>query len=242
MSLILDALRKSEAERRRGQNPGLFADTVPPLAPVRSHRSAGIVLVIVLVLLLVAVFYWPRPDPSPLPAIQAGVATDIESSGKAGPAAELSPMPAAKPAPMPLSQASQQPSPAIAESAAIAPAPVIAATSASAKVIAKSPPPASSPTPASALSSAADADGLMPPPAQDSIAPIAILGASERAALPPMKLSMHVWNSDASKRFAIIDGQRIAEGSLLGSSVVEEIRRDGVVLNINGRRVLLSRP
>lgn len=57
-----------------------------------------------------------------------------------------------------------------------------------------------------------------------------------------MKLSMHVWNSEAGKRFAIIDGQRIAEGSLLGSSVVEEIRRDGVVLNINGRRVLLSRP
>jgi general secretion pathway protein B len=72
--------------------------------------------------------------------------------------------------------------------------------------------------------------------------PLAVLSASERAALPPMKLSMHVWNSDAGKRFAIVDGQRITEGSLLGSSVVEEIRRDGVVLNINGRRVLLSRP
>jgi general secretion pathway protein B len=72
--------------------------------------------------------------------------------------------------------------------------------------------------------------------------PIAVLAASERAALPPLKLSMHVWNSDPGKRFAIIDGQRVTEGGSAGAGVIEEIRRDGVVLNINGRRVLLPRP
>lgn len=235
MSLILDALRKSEAERRRGQPPGLFADTVPALASVRSHRTAGIMGVIVVILLLVAAFYWPRPDASPSPATQASLATDIEPSGQTDLTNGLPPLPAARPTPLP------QPPPAIAESGAIAPAAVPAAASASAQVIPKSALPASSPSPASEPSSAVDALVSMPPP-EESIPPIAILGASERAALPPMKLSMHVWNSDASKRFAIIDGQRIAEGSLLGSSVVEEIRRDGVVLNINGRRVLLSRP
>src|SRR4051812_20874319 len=35
MSLILDALRKSEAERRRGQSPSLYAQTPVPSATLR---------------------------------------------------------------------------------------------------------------------------------------------------------------------------------------------------------------
>ena len=87
-----------------------------------------------------------------------------------------------------------------------------------------------------------------PPPlpvadsAVESLPPIAVLTASERASLPPLKLSMHVWDSEPGKRFAIIDGQRIGEGALVGSGVIEEIRRDGVVLVIDGRRILLPRP
>ena len=37
MSLILDALRKSEAERRRGQSPDLFAATPGAPAPGRER-------------------------------------------------------------------------------------------------------------------------------------------------------------------------------------------------------------
>jgi general secretion pathway protein B len=81
-----------------------------------------------------------------------------------------------------------------------------------------------------------DADEL------EALPPIAVLGAGERSALPPLKLSMHVFGSDSGKRFAIIDGQRVTEGSVLGAGVVEQIRRDGVVLNVNGRRILLPRP
>ena len=35
MSLILEALRKSEAERRRGQVPGLHAELPPAARPTR---------------------------------------------------------------------------------------------------------------------------------------------------------------------------------------------------------------
>jgi general secretion pathway protein B len=71
---------------------------------------------------------------------------------------------------------------------------------------------------------------------------VAVLDAGTRSGLPAMKLSMHVFNSDPARRFAIIDGQRVTEGSRLGSATVVEIRRDGVVLEVGGTRVLLPRP
>ena len=53
---------------------------------------------------------------------------------------------------------------------------------------------------------------------------------------------MHVYGDDPAKRFAIVDGKRVGPGSLLGTGVVEAIRRDGVVVNINGQRLLLPKP
>ena len=53
---------------------------------------------------------------------------------------------------------------------------------------------------------------------------------------------MHVYNSEPARRFAIIDGQRVTEGAQLGAAVVTEIRRDGVVLDVGGRRVCVPRP
>jgi general secretion pathway protein B len=71
---------------------------------------------------------------------------------------------------------------------------------------------------------------------------LAALSAEERAALPPLKLSMHVWSAEPARRFAIVDGQRVTEGALLGNGTVVEIRRDGVVVALGDRRVLLPRP
>ena len=53
---------------------------------------------------------------------------------------------------------------------------------------------------------------------------------------------MHVYSDEPARRFAIIDGQRVAEGARLGPGVVAQIRRDGVVIDIDGRRVLLPKP
>jgi general secretion pathway protein B len=79
-------------------------------------------------------------------------------------------------------------------------------------------------------------------PPLESLPPLAVLDPSVRAALPPLKLSMHVWSEAPNARLAIIDGQRVMEGSAVGESIVTEIRRDGVVLEIRGRRYLLPRP
>ena len=71
---------------------------------------------------------------------------------------------------------------------------------------------------------------------------LAALSAERRNQLPPLKLSMHVYAEEAGKRFAIIDGQRITEGSMIGNAVVRAIRRDGVLLDIDGGNYLLPRP
>jgi len=70
MSLILDALRKSEAERRRGEMPDLRAELPPSVRTVAPRRRwpvwfAGIAAVIAIVALAWGV--WNRA-PAPLPA------------------------------------------------------------------------------------------------------------------------------------------------------------------------------
>jgi len=65
------------------------------------------------------------------------------------------------------------------------------------------------------------------------------LDPDSRKALPPLKLSMHMWNSDPSQRFVILDGNRVREGDRVGDAVVTAITSDGVVLDWNGRRLKL---
>jgi len=229
MSLILDALRKSEAERRRGQAPSLYAQA--PVLTTRRRPAWMTLLPVafgVLVLMGVAT-YWFRDDapvtkeelvkeaeePSPVPPIQSG-----------GAPATTPPPPAVAPAPLPAApstlaapsvDALVTPTPAKRSDTPAAPAPIPAA-----------PPAPVASTPAS--------------PPEEALPPVAVLDPTMRSSLPPMKLSMHVYNEDPTRRFAILDGQRVTEGSQIGAAIVLEIRRDGVVLDVAGRRVLLPRP
>jgi len=247
MSLILDALRKSEAERRRGQKPDLFASVTLSPAPRRVDLLRFWPLPVFVALLLAAGFVlWRGKQPSipdstpalsgasqdeaPETSVEAGIEnglrqtpaspTTMASPAATAPAVSERPSDSGTPAPN-IAPPVINPAPALPMPAPLVlpPAPVNATDNAE-----------SSATPRS------DAGQL------ETLPPIAILSASERAALPPLKLSMHVYGDEPGKRFAIIDGQRVTEGSSLGASIIEEIRRDGVVLNINGRRILLPRP
>lgn len=82
------------------------------------------------------------------------------------------------------------------------------------------------------------AASAQPPPTRDSdSAPLQLadLAPQERKALPPLRLSMHLWNDDPSRRFVILDGNRLGEGDRLGNLVVTAIVHDGVLLDWNGR-------
>ena len=155
------------------------------------------------------------------------VAADDQSATMEAPV-ELSAPPGTTPAPTTQADASHAPPPPPAPQAA--PANAVATTTPAV------------PPPANAIAIATPAPEPVAENPAESLPPIAVLTASERASLPPLKLSMHVWDSEPAKRFAIIDGHRLGEGAVVGNGVIEEIRRDGVVLDIGGRRILLPRP
>lgn len=78
---------------------------------------------------------------------------------------------------------------------------------------------------------------------EGSIPRLADLAAGERAALPPLKLTMHVFADDPAARFVILDGRRLGEGAMVADGVVlRGIDRDGVVIEAQGRALRLPRP
>lgn len=250
MSLILDALRKSEAERRRGQSPDLYGATIPSAAPRRDgFRQWPILAGGALLLLAIALLFWPRAQPGAdnaaitdesTMADRAG-ATTGDHDGAAAAAKHVEPPTLAAPVlrgPVPpVRIATPLPPARTAFVAAPAAAPTPSPGTATAQ-----PPIAAPVTPVSASIEPPPPASVEPAPPRNDLPTLAILAPGERAALPPLKLSMHVWNSDPGQRFAIVDGQRLTEGATIGGAVVAEIRRDGVVLDVNGRRVLLPRP
>ena len=252
MSLILDALRKSEAERRRGQAPSLYADAPAPTSALRPAWLPWLPVAGGIVLLVGVAVYFTRDGDAPVTKEELVQESD---------------------------ESLVSPSPAPAESTeAQAAAVVEPPISANAPPLSP-PPPATGPAHAGAAARPTGVDALVPPPRNpaaaavdaaanaapaarvgagppgaplvaapaneavaDDVPPVAVLDPTTRGSLPPMKLSMHVYNPDPTRRFAIIDGQRVTEGAQLGSAIVLEIRRDGVLLDVSGRRVLLPRP
>lgn len=240
MSLILDALRKSEAERRRGQAPDMYSATPISLSSRRiDPLRLWPVLVFALLVAIAGVVFWRGPASTPAATAPAPAAADATTDERDEVAAAIAadrlanPPSAGAPTNPPPRKADASDATRTAATTSPLPAP-------DAGQPASSPSPAFAPLPPvtnAAPSAGQDAGDDEPAPPS-----LAVLDGSERAALPPLKLSMHVWASEPARRFAIVDGQRVTEGSSLGAGVVAQIRRDGVVLEIGGRRFLLPRP
>lgn len=215
MSLILDALRKSEAERRRGQLPALTLE-LPP-APARRAPARTWWLALPTALVLAASAHLLTREAPDAPAVVDATAKDRVAMPHAPPGVEVAPPPVVVRGP---------PVPAN-------PAPATQATQATPATPA--PPPETGPTVAAPQEFAAAGD--TPP-----VLALADLTPTERQALPALKLSMHMWSPDPAQRFAIVDGQRIVEGDRIGGAVVERIEPDGVVLAADGRLVRVPLP
>lgn len=255
MSVILEALRRSEAERQRGKAPGLFVEQAPPRRrPGGIPRWALAAAAVVLLAVLAAWGWreWGRDAPAiaVTPVVESAAPT-VPPPGAAAPAIDVPVVDAPRPAPVESPAADPvrpppvagpvAPFPAEAAPPAPAPEPVIVEPERVATVDAAVPSPAPAPV------DPAPAPSVAPPPATttpgEAVPGLATLSSGERAALPPLKLSMHVYNDDPARRFVIVDGKRLVEGaSVADGIVVDAIRRDGAVLAINGRRLLLSRP
>ena len=245
MSLILDALRKSEAERRRGQSPDLFAPSAAaPLREAGRPRTWPLLLLGAM-LLGSAWLIWDsgedarsareRGPAAQDPATSGTVLEDPEAdAGAPAPTRAAPAVTATSPAPTAPPQRPADGRRAIVRSD---PSPVVAAPTRPAATLASTP----TPTPAPSIQQPPP-QAALPPPAEEALPPVAALDAATRASLPALKLSMHVYADEPARRFAIVDGQRVGEGALLGSGRVAQIRRDGVVIEVNGRRVLLPKP
>ena len=215
MSLILEALRKSEAERRRGQAPDVTVELSPPPVAGRVNMRRWLWPVLALVTLfalvpVLAIWWIARdswvPDAAPADAAEAGAAVVAPEPG-AEPAPAIVPRePAAMPAPTPaLPMPAQMQTPA--------PVPTVPVTL----------PADAAPIPA-------------PAPAPSEVENPPSVGMSG------VRLSMHLWNEDPARRLVVLNGQRMTEGDRHGAITLVEILRDGVVVERDGLRARVDLP
>lgn len=238
MSLILEALRKSEAERRLGSAPDLLT-AMPMLRASEPRRQwplamAGALLLVV----LASTWWWTRIAPAPrvravAPSSQGAVDDDASAN-----AANL----VHRDVPQPSIDARTTQPPMADISRIAAPAHVVAAPSA--RPTASQPAVIEPVQPSTATAVPAPFAPAAPAPAAEpTLLSLADLSANERNGLPALKVSMHVYADDPAHRFMIIDGQRVGEGARLADGVVlVRIRRDGAELDVRGRRLLLTKP
>lgn len=222
MSFILDALRRAESERARGQVPGLHDQ--PPLPAAAVPRSAWPIgawaLLAGLVLLLAAAaLWWLRPQAAMVPVSgQTAAPAPIANSAvpavvSAPPAAVVPPVaPPRATAPL-LPQVVSAPSPVV-------PVPVAAAAPSSAAAPVLAPPPVAAREVAS------------------PVVKLAELPADQRREWPNLTLGGSVWSESAANRFVMVNGLLLHEGEAVAPGlVVERIGPKAVVLRWRDRRV-----
>lgn len=229
MSFILDALRKSEAARRRSEAPDLFATMPATPEPVRARPNwplwlLGAVAACSLIAVLWLLAQRAPEAPTVSPTVDASAeTTPTDEAAASAPAPEPNTIPT-PPQARPLVEPAPAPPPA-----------AVAATSPSAATPLP-PPPREPPAPPPEVAVAAAP--ILPP--AGSVVSLADLDPATRKLLPPLKLSMHLWNETAAQRFVILDGQRLREGDLLGELVIERITRDGAVLAWRGSQLRIE--
>lgn len=263
MSLILEALKKSEANRRLGEAPDLGT----PFTSARRERSPLWALLVIVLAVGAGLWWWfGRGAPAPVP-VKPPVATTTAPLRRAEQASSA-------PAPKPASAiANTGAAHRREENAQSAPAngneqiwvaaqrkPDAAARN---LVQHSTPPAATQPKPEPALPAqlarapkTTDMRGYTPPPQpHPEAAPPATpavpkldvptyydLPFATRKALPQLSLSMHVYTADPKQRFVILDGTRMGEGDATSDNIsVREIRPDGVVLEFQGQRFFFPR-
>ena len=228
MSLIFDALRKSEAERRLGQAPTLTS--VGPWETRRRSRAWLPWLLVIVVAAIGGVGWW-QGQHAKAPAVVAAPPAAKPVAPASAPRVET------PPAPAPVVATPPAPAPVVAKPPAPKPAPAKAELKPEPKVEAP-PAPVAPPAP---LPVAAAPAPVAPPPASD-VPELGELPSAFRQSLPPMKLTLHYFNAEPARRFVLINGVRAIEGQPVeGGMTVVEIRADGVVLEFRGTRFFLSR-
>ncbi|QIL21175.1 general secretion pathway protein GspB [Thermomonas sp. HDW16] len=216
MSLILEALRKSEAERRRGSTPDVAME-LPPVQAQRARATPEWLLpaVVLGAFVLLAAWWWSQRSTD-----AATNPEPVATSSRAEARAETTTQPAV------VRRIQRQ---------AVS-MPATASPSVAAPVIMAPPSPPVIAEPAPPVRSLSTQPASPPPVDTRNVADI------DATSIPPVKVSMHMWDESPTRRFVILDGQRMAEGDRNGEVTVIAIERDGVVVERNGQRARVPLP
>jgi general secretion pathway protein B len=218
MSFILEALRKSERERQRGDVPAI--SNVPIAVARRAAPSWAIAAIALLCVALIAVAWgWWQTFSSSHAAGRAPVLAAAPPSVPAQPAPRVAATQAPQPAAHGEHGTQEQPPSAAGASIALRDLAAPAPTSAQRGVA----------SPAAATTS---------PLLRPSVGEL----RAEGIEVPELTLELHVYSDDPTQRFVFINGNRYGEGDVLkeGPKVVE-ILPEGVALSTAGRDFLLPR-
>jgi general secretion pathway protein B len=213
MSYILDALRRADAERERGEVPGLHTQQFGALpgddeAPRRSRLLIG--TIVVLGVALAGVIGWSFFGRSDAPPKTIVVAVPVPPP----------PLPVALP-PQPQPAASQ---PIVAAPAAPAPKAAVRETTV------RRPP-------VKRAVRKDDTDATPGAPASDRVHALAELPESIRRELPRIAYGGGSFSADKASRMAFLNGQVFHEGDTIAPGLVlKEVRQKGAVLAYKGYR------
>jgi general secretion pathway protein B len=210
MSFILDALRKSENSRLRQEHPAMF--DARAVASRRPFPIWGVVLGLLLGVNLLVVLTVLLRDERAVTTADASAPVSVSAPVSAPPIGTAA---------VPMEAAPAVAAPAV-DPRPTTPTPARTAPSVTPTDTARAT--ASVPTAAPADLS----DLPSPSRTRDDL-----LAAGD--AIPEAALSLHVYDPDASKRFILLNGQRLREGEMTGNGLrVSRIVPDGVVLDHRG--------
>lgn len=243
MSYILDALKRADAERERGQVPGLHAQSIEgspasgrgnglPRWALAAGGGTALVVVAALAWRMGADAHAPLPAP-----LNAPDTTPVVVAAPA-PAPVLAPAPVAEPtAAAPAIAPAPPPIPAVAPApppvAYVAPPPPTPKPVREAKPAAPRPAPPA-PAPAAAVAPATDTA------ATTTIPLLAELPGSLRQQLPKLTVTGSVYSEDAGSRFVMLNGDVVKEGGQPAPGLVlERIEPKSAVLRFKGQRFRL---
>lgn len=210
MSYILDALRKSETERRQGQVPDLGQQVQLIHRPKRKGVSPVVWVAVALALnaAVLAYVFWPERN-GLVSALPAATAPD------ARPSVPASESPISQPAETP-----SVPEPVV---------PTVPPVQERATIIVPS-------VDASDVNAAA-ADNLQVPPEQAGRVPHLVeLPLTFQKGIPDLTFNSHIYSSSPASRRVMINNRYLRIGDSFQGLRVEDITEDGVVLSRDGRR------
>lgn len=267
MSFILDALKKSESDRQRQSGPALYEVKVAAPRSQLPYWAIGLIVLLGINLVIVAWALLRRSTHEP----EGQAAAASAQPAPAPPPAPVAYAPAAAAAPAPASQSPGAPANTPAKGAAATfiagaqepPAQGTAAPTRSSAASSDLPPEEDStqgtaPRTAGRASAqpAGNPDDYAPAtePSKPNLGFHVTRGTAEGvplysqvasgAGIPDLRLDMHAYDTNPEKRFVLINMKKEREGDMLpdGTTKVDTITPDGVVLDHEGTKFLLPRP